>query len=163
MEKSIDFIKDRLKNLLIDEGYRYDIVNSVINSDDTNIFRITQRIEAVSRFVEDNDEALSYFTRINNLAKEPTLIEVNPELLENDLEKSFYETITSLKEKPLQNSEDYKEELGLIAETQNIGNDYLDNTMINVEDEAVKNNRLAMLSILANRIGKVFDISEIVR
>ena len=79
------------------------------------------------------------------------------------MEKSFYETITSLKEKPLQNSEDYKEELGLIAETQNIGNDYLDNTMINVEDEAVKNNRLAMLSILANRIGKVFDISEIVR
>ena len=44
-----------------------------------------------------------------------------------------------------------------------MGNDYLDNTMINVEDEAVKNNRLAMLNTISNRISRVFDISQIVR
>ena len=51
----------------------------------------------------------------------------------------------------------------MIAQTQNVGNDYLDNTMINVEDEAVKNNRLAMLNTISNRISRVFDISQIVR
>lgn len=163
MEKSISFIKDRLRNLLIDDGYRYDIVNSVINSNDTNILRIAQRVEAVSKFIEDNDETLSYFTRVNNLAKDKSLTEVNPDLLENDLERKFYETIMDLEQGPFQNSEDYKHELSLIANTQEVGNDYLDNTMINVEDEAIKNNRLAMLNILANRINKVFEISEIVR
>lgn len=163
MEKSIEFIKDRLRNLLIDDGYRYDVVNSVINSDDTNILRIAQRVAAVSDFVEDNDDTLSYFTRINNLARDRSLTEINPDLLENDIERSFYETIKSLEEKPLQNSEDYRNELKLIAQTQNVGNDYLDNTMINVEDEAVKNNRLAMLNTISNRISRVFDISQIVR
>ena len=163
MERSIDFIKDRLKNLLIDDGYRYDIVNSVINSDDTNILRISQRIEAVTKFIEENDQALSYFTRVNNLAKDKSLTEVNPDLLENDLEIKFYETITGLDQGPFQNSEDYKDELNLIADTKEVGNEYLDNTMINVEDEAIKNNRLAMLNILANRINKVFEVSEIVR
>lgn len=163
MEKSIAFIKDRLRNLLIDDGYRYDVVNSVINSNDTNILRIAQRVEAVSKFIEDNDETLSYFTRVNNLAKDKSLTEVNQDLLENDLERKFYETIMDLEQGPFQNSEDYKHELSLIANTQEVGNDYLDNTMINVEDEAIKNNRLAMLNILANRINKVFEISEIVR
>ena len=163
MERSIAFIKDRLKNLLIDDGYRYDIVNSVINSDDTNILRISQRIDAVTKFIEENDQALSYFTRVNNLAKDKSLTEVNPDLLENDLEIKFYETITGLDQGPFQNSEDYKDELNLIADTKEVGNEYLDNTMINVEDEAIKNNRLAMLNILANRINKVFEVSEIVR
>jgi len=163
MKKSIEFIKDRLKNLLIDDGYRYDVVNSVINSDDTNILRIAQKVAAVSDFIEDNDDTLSYFTRINNLAKDSSPREINPDLLEDELERNFYETIKNLEEKPLQSSEDYKNELNMIAQTQNVGNDYLDNTMINVEDEAVKNNRLAMLNTLSNRLSRVFDISQIVR
>ena len=35
--------------------------------------------------------------------------------------------------------------------------------MINVDNEEVKNNRLAMLNLLKRRMAKIFDISEIVR
>ena len=35
--------------------------------------------------------------------------------------------------------------------------------MINVEDEEVKNNRIAMLNKLARRIEQILDIKEIVR
>ena len=35
--------------------------------------------------------------------------------------------------------------------------------MINVEDDEVKNNRLAMLNSLKERMEKIFDIAEIVR
>ena len=35
--------------------------------------------------------------------------------------------------------------------------------MINVDNEEVKNNRLAMLNSLKERMAKIFDISEIVR
>ena len=163
MAKTIEFIKDRLKNMLIDEGFRYDIVNSVINSDDTNIFRIHQRVAAVSEFLEENDEAISYFNRINNLAKDDTLTGVNDSLFENDLENSFYQQIASIEDRAFQSSEDYKNELRNVAATASVGNDYLDNTMINVEDETVKNNRLAMLNALAQRIKKVFDVSQIVK
>lgn len=163
MAKTIEFIKDRLKNMLIDDEFRYDIVNSVINSEQANILRFYQRVKATSEFVEENEDALSYFNRINNLAKENNLTEIDSNLLENELENKFYEQITSIENRAFQSSEDYKQELKNVADTVIVGNDYLDNTMINVEDEAVKNNRLAMLNNLSQRIKKVFDINQIVK
>ena len=163
MQKTLDFIKDRLKNMLIDEGYRYDVVNAVINTSDSNILKIDQKVKAVSDFIKDNDEDLAYFTRIINLTKNSNDTNIDTNLLENDLEKEFYEEIVNLPENGLATSDDYKKELELIAKTGAIGNNYLDNTMINVEDEALKSTRLAMLNILAKRIKKVFDVNEIVR
>ena len=159
----LSFIKDRLKNKLLDDGYRYDIVNSVINTDFTNILKMSEKVKAISEFIEENDDSLSYLIRINNLAKDSDSKEIREDLLETDLEKDFYREITSLEDIGLGNSADYKKELENIQATSAIGNDYLDNTMINVENEEVKNNRLAMLNSLKVRMEKIFDIAEIVR
>ena len=163
IEETLSFIKDRLKNKLLDDGYRYDIVNSVINTEFTNILKMTEKIKAISDFIEENDDSLSYLIRIQNLAKDSEKIEIREDLLETDLEKKFYEEITKLPEIGLGSSADYKKELENIQATSLTGNDYLDNTMINVEDEEVKSNRLAMLNLLKERMDQIFDISEIVR
>ena len=163
MEETLSFIKDRLKNKLLDDGYRYDIVNSVINTDFTNILKMSEKVKALSEFIEENDDSLSYLIRINNLAKDSEAREIREDLLETDLERDFYNEITSLEDIGLGNSADYKKELENIQATSTIGNDYLDNTMINVENEEVKNNRLAMLNSLKVRMEKIFDIAEIVR
>ena len=163
LEKSLTFIKDRLKNKLLDDGYRYDIVNAVIDTDFSNILKMSEKVKALSEFIEENDDSLSYFTRIINLAKDSGAIEINEDLLETDLEKDFYRQIKSIENIGLVSAADYKKELENIQKTSIVGNDYLDNTMINVEDEKVKNNRLAMLNLLAKRISQIFDISQIVR
>ena len=163
MDETLSFIKDRLKNKLIDDGYRYDIVNSVIDTDFTNILKTSEKVKALSEFIEENDDSLSYLIRINNLAKDSKVTEIREDLLETDLEKNFYEEISSLEDLGLASSADYKKELENIQATNLIGNDYLDNTMINVDNEEVKNNRLAMLNSLKERMAKIFDISEIVR
>lgn len=164
LEKSLSFIKDRLKNKLLDEGYRYDIVNAVVDTDFSNLLRIKERVKALDKFKE-NDEALEYFTRINNLAKdfEPEDRKINPDLFENDLERSFYDQIAGLEDLKVKSESDYLKALEDISATKAIGNDYLDNTMINVEDEEVKNNRLFMLATIALKIRKIFDISKLVR
>lgn len=163
MEETLSFIKDRLKNKLLDDGYRYDIVNSVINTDFTNILKMSGKVKAISEFIEENDDSLSYLIRINNLAKDSDAKEIREDLLETDLERDFYREITSLEDLGLANCADYKKELENIQATSAIGNDYLDNTMINVDNEEVKNNRLAMLNSLKVRMEKIFDIAEIVR
>jgi len=163
MDETLSFIKDRLKNKLTDDAYRYDIVNSVIDTDFTNILRMSEKVKALSEFIEENDDSLSYLIRINNLAKDSKVTEIREDLLETDLEKNFYEEISSLEDLGLASSADYKKELENIQATNLIGNDYLDNTMINVDNEEVKNNRLAMLNSLKERMAKIFDISEIVR
>lgn len=163
MTKTLDFIKDRLKNMMIDEGLRYDVVNAVIKTDDTDLLSIYQKAKAVNDFVEEDDENISYFTRINNLCKDYSKKDINADLLENNLEKSFYQTILDLPAKTFQSVEDYKQELANLASTRQVGNEYLDKTMINVDNEEVKNNRLAMLRTLSERIEKVFDVKEIVK
>lgn len=163
VEECLSFIKDRLKNKLLDDGYRYDIVNSVINTDFTNILKMSEKVKAISEFIEENDDSLSYLIRINNLAKDTEAKEVREDLLETDLERDFYKEIINLEEVGLANCADYKKELKNIQATSSIGNDYLDNTMINVENEEVKNNRLAMLNSLKERMERIFDIAEIVR
>lgn len=163
MNKIIDFIKERLKNMLIDNGYRYDIVNSVINGDETNILNIYQKVIALDQFIKEDEESLSYFTRIINLTKDSLDEQINEDLLETDLEREFYQEVINLPENPLNYMEDYKNELKLIGKTSEIGNKYLDNTMINVENQELKSTRLALLNTLAKRIKRVFDIKEIVR
>ena len=163
MNKIIDFIKERLKNMLIDNGYRYDIVNSVINGDETNILNIYQKVTALDQFIKEDEESLSYFTRIINLTKDSSDEQINEDLLETDLEREFYKEVINLPENPLNYMEDYKNELKLIGKTSEIGNKYLDNTMINVENQELKSTRLALLNTLAKRIKRVFDIKEIVR
>lgn len=163
MNKIIDFIKERLKNMLIDNGYRYDIVNSVINGDETNILNIYQKVTALDQFIKEDEESLSYFTRIINLTKDSSDEQINEDLLETDLEREFYQEVINLPENPLNYMEDYKNELKFIGKTSEIGNKYLDNTMINVENQELKSTRLALLNTLAKRIKRVFDIKEIVR
>lgn len=163
VEECLSFIKDRLKNKLLDDGYRYDIVNSVINTDFTNILKMSEKVKAISEFIEENDDSLSYLIRVNNLAKDTEAKEIREDLLETDLERDFYKEVINLEEVGLANSAGYKKELENIQATSSIGNDYLDNTMINVEDDEVKNNRLAMLNSLKERMEKIFDIAEIVR
>ncbi len=163
VEECLSFIKDRLKNKLLDDGYRYDIVNSVINTDFTNILKMSEKVKAISEFIEENDDSLSYLIRVNNLAKDTEAKEIREDLLETDLERDFYKEVINLEEVGLANSAGYKKEPESIQATSSIGNDCLDNTMINVEDDEVKNNRLAMLNSLKERMEKIFDIAEIVR
>lgn len=163
MDKVLDFFKDRLKNKLIDDGVSYDTVNSVINTDELNIIKIVKKAKSIDSFLEDNEDQVSYFTRIVNLSDYRVEAEVREDLFENDLERSFYEKITELGDFSPSAEADFLGELNKIKETSEIGNTYLDNTMINVEDEEVKNNRIAMLNKLARRIEQILDIKEIVR
>lgn len=163
MDKVLDFFRDRLKNKLIDDGVSYDTVNSVINTRDLNIIKIAKKAKSIDRFLEDNEDQVSYFTRIVNLSDYRVDTEVREDLFENDLERSFYEKITELGDFNPSAEADFLAELNKIKETSEVGNSYLDNTMINVEDEEVKNNRIAMLNKLARRIEQILDIKEIVR
>ena len=163
MDKVLDFFRDRLKNKLIDDGVSYDTVNSVINTSDLNIIKIAKKAKSIESFLEDNEDQVSYFTRIVNLSDYRVDTEVREDLFENDLERSFYEKITELGDFNPSAEADFLAELNKIKETSEVGNSYLDNTMINVEDEEVKNNRIAMLNKLARRIEQILDIKEIVR
>ena len=113
---------------------------------------------------ENAEEALTYFRRINNFTKNiEELPEVDDDLFENDLEKNYYESIKAIDLDSYLNSKSYKEGLEALSSNIGIGNEYLDNTMINVEDEKLKNNRLALLNTISGKLKEIFIIDEIVK
>ena len=163
MEKTLDFFRDRLRNKLIDDGHKYDTVNAVLKDGELNILKLTKKVEALDKFLEENEDQISYFTRIVNLSDSNIGEEVNKDLLEGDLEKDFFAEVNALGEYKESSETDYLKELENIKMTSEVGNNYLDNTMINVEDEDLKANRIAMLNILARRIKEIFDVKELAR
>lgn len=163
MEKTLDFFRDRLRNKLIDDGHKYDTVNAVLKDGELNILKLTKKVEALDKFLEENEDQISYFTRIVNLSDSNIGEEVNKDLLEGDLERDFFAEVNALGEYKESSETDYLKELENIKMTSEVGNNYLDNTMINVEDEDLKANRIAMLNILARRIREIFDVKELAR
>ncbi|WP_037371828.1 glycine--tRNA ligase subunit beta [Anaerococcus prevotii] len=163
MEKTLDFFRDRLRNKLIDDGHKYDTVNAVLKDGELNILKLTKKVEALDKFLEENEDQISYFTRVVNLSDSNVGEEVNKDLLEGDLEKDFFAEVKALGEYKESSETDYLKELENIKMTSEVGNNYLDNTMINVEDEDLKANRIAMLNILARRIKEIFDVKELAR
>lgn len=163
MEKTLDFFRDRLRNKLIDDGHKYDTVNAVLKDGELNILKLTKKVEALDKFLEENEDQISYFTRIVNLSDSNVGEEVNKDLLEGDLERDFFAEVNALGEYKESSETDYLKELENIKMTSEVGNNYLDNTMINVDDEDLKANRIAMLNILARRIKEIFDVKELAR
>ena len=163
MEKTLDFFRDRLRNKLIDDGHKYDTVNAVLKDGELNILKLTKKVHALDKFLEENEDQISYFTRIVNLSDSNMGEEVNKDLLEGDLERDFFAEVNALGEYKESSETDYLKELENIKMTSEVGNNYLDNTMINVEDEDLKRNRISMLNILARRIKEIFDVKELAR
>lgn len=163
MEKTLDFFRDRLRNKLIDDGHKYDTVNAVLKDGEVNILKLTKKVHALDKFLEENEDQISYFTRIVNLSDPNMGEEVDKDLLEGDLERDFYAEVNALGKYKESSETDYLKELENIKMTSEVGNNYLDNTMINVDDENLKRNRIAMLNILARRIKEIFDVKELAR
>lgn len=163
MEKTLDFFRDRLRNKLIDDGHKYDTVNAVLKNGELNILKLTKKVHALDKFLEENEDQISYFTRIVNLSDPNVGEEVDKDLLEGDLERDFFAEVNALGEYKESSETDYLKELENIKMTSEVGNNYLDNTMINVDDENLKANRIAMLNILARRIEEIFDVKELAR
>lgn len=165
-EKIEIFIVNRLRNLLIDEGYRYDIVDSVIDFKNLNIHNIYQRVKIISNLSKDNnlfEEILTLFVRIVNIASKSVTEEINEEILE-DNDKKLLEELKSLEEVLyLIDKENYEMGVLKLKDISRKVDDYLNDTHIMVEDEMLRNSRLTMIRQVSNIILGIFDPTKIVR
>lgn len=87
-------------------------------------------------------------------------ITINSDLFEAD-EKALYMQIERLRDfvdSKVRQAE-YKDALDELAKIKNVVNQFFNNVMINVEDEVIRNNRLALIAELRNLFLKIADIS----
>lgn len=163
-----EFIKQRLDNLLTEENLRYDIINAVIDVNDQNLLDVYNRAHKLMEFRSENSklfvDLIRGLVRAKNISEKlENKIEVDAGLLVEDEEKELYKEFNKIDEdiKNYFNTNQYQKGFYLLVELKKYIDAFLDNVMVMVDDQKIKNNRLALLSAIADLMSEVMDIEEI--
>ena len=159
-----DYFTLRLKNIFQDQGYDYHIIDCVLASDTLNAAEAAKRAQALvdSDFMGQTD-LLQAYTRVGNMVKDATDTTVNPELFETEEEKALYGACQAMQSNvpQLYAVYDYKGVVSVLAQGIPAINDFLDNVLVMHKDEAVKENRIHLLTLTYSLISPVGDIKKL--
>ncbi|NPV90252.1 MAG: glycine--tRNA ligase subunit beta [Firmicutes bacterium] len=162
----MDFIQQRLRNLLLERGITYDVADAALAAGCQVVPDLFRRAEAISRFRErgEFDDLITAYTRANNLSKFSESDTVDPAVFVEAVEKKLLTVLQQVEaEMPRLLAEKKVEDAMLcLAQLREPVGEFFDGVMVMVEDAAVKANRLAMLKRIA-RLGQLIaDFSRIV-
>ena len=148
------FLTDRVVKALQTEKVRYDVINAVTTGKLTDTTQMFTSANALLAHSEDQmfREGVESLTRVMRLtSKNPTDAAVDTALFENEAEKQLYDVIGSFADKAFTTDE----LLAALLSLQPTIAAYFDQTMVMVDDEAVKQNRLATLQLVSDQAEKV--------
>lgn len=146
------FIMDRVHQLLSDQNYAYDIVNTVVESSQNTFQQIFSAADVLTKHQTDSDfkeniEALTRTVRLARKGQSDIQPAVKESLFENDSEKNLFTAFNAVAKSYA--NEDLEEQYAALASLREPISEYFDETMVMVDDQAVKNNRLTQLADIA--------------
>ena len=161
----VDFMLGRFRAWYQDEGIAVDVIQAVLARRPTRPADFDARVRAVSHFrTLDSAEALAAANkRVSNiLAKADAAIgEIDLTACVEPAEKALAEAVLALRTEvqPLIAQGDYTAVLDKLANLRAPVDSFFDNVMVNAEDPALRQNRLAILNTLQGLFLQVADIS----
>jgi len=168
IDEVIGFMLERLKVYYTSQKIGVDVYDAVIALRPTQPLDFDRRIHAVNDF-RSLDEAASLAAankRIGNILKKvkgDLPVTINEKLLQETEERSLNEKLQAMTAKvtPIFEAGNYSEALHQLAALRDPIDAFFDKVMVMDEDEALKNNRLAMLSQLHSLFMKAADLSRL--
>ena len=162
----VDFVLARFKAWYAEQGIATGVVQAVAVNRPTRPADFAARVEAVKSFSTlDSAEALAAANKrvANILAKNVIAQELsfNKALLQEPAEIALASSLESVEAriKPMLDKSDYTNALIVLAELRQPIDMFFDNVMVMADDEAVKHNRLTLLSKLRGLFLCCADIS----
>ncbi|MEQ7214494.1 glycine--tRNA ligase subunit beta [Enterococcus asini] len=146
-----DFFKARLRQRLHSEDTRHDVIDAVVNSEQEDVTKLFKAANILNRHLQDDNfkTSVEALTRAINLAKknEANSGHVDPNLFENESEQALFDAVADLEQKfPRQTMEENYQGL---MDLRPVIEAYFDATMVMVDDERIRRNRLNQLQIIA--------------
>ena len=164
----MEFFKQRLRNLLMDQGIRYDVIDAVFaDKRNDDVVDLAARCKALAAYVEaGNAEPLVQVSvRVSNLCKKiEKEVAISGALFKDESENKLHEVVAAVSKEIIPEIVLYNYAAVLKAGEKVIEpvNAFFDNVMVMDEDENVKNNRLAMLEEVRGIVNAVGDLSLLV-
>lgn len=154
----MNFIRARVDKMM-GKAVPKDIREAVLES---STFVVPEMLAAAEALVnashtENYKPAVESLSRAFNLAeKADASVRVDPSLFENDHEQALFAAIQSLSLEG--NAENQVEQVFALSP---VINDFFDNTMVMADDQAIKNNRLALLAALVGKAKSIAAFNQL--
>jgi len=165
-EEVLDFFRVRYHNFLLDKEYPFDVTDAVLSISFDELLDVQGRIDALRKAKEwkDFESIVIAFKRAMNILKgSPPKREINPSLFAESAEQNLYQSFLKAKEKIglHLNKSDYPSALLEMIQMKKPIDGFFDGVMVMVEDEAVRNNRLALLDEIGKLFLRIADFSKL--
>ncbi len=151
----LEYITERLKGYAQENGYSPDAIDAVLAKSLSNPLDIFARLQAIDEFRStDAAESLAAAAKrsgnILKKAKRDQEQSVDVSLLVEPAEKSLFESMQKIEPQIASDlaQRDYAKAMTATSSLRSSVDEFFDNVMVNTDDEATRNNRLALLSQL---------------
>lgn len=170
------FFADRLKVHLRDEGIRYDVIDAVFALGDDDLVRVTAKARALQAFLDTDDGAalLAGYNRASNIVRaeekkdgegafagelEADYLAAAPE----DQERALIAAVNTAKGEAEQAlvSENFEAAMAALATLRAPIDAFFEHVTVNSEDDALRRNRLFLLSQIRTAVRAVADFDKI--
>ncbi len=163
-----DFVYERLAGGLREQGYSAHEVDAVLGLAPQRLGDIPKRLAAVRTFAALPEAAslAAANKRVGNILKKVSggvTAKVDPARLKEPAEVALNAALAKVGPKAAAAFEqgDYTASLQSLAALKDPVDDFFDHVMVNVEDEALRTNRLGLLAILHAAMNRVADLSRL--
>ena len=161
------FMIDRLRGVLRERGFSANEVEAVLALQPNQLDDIVQRLDAVKAFAAMPEAAAlaAANKRITNILKKAEAAPgvLDPALLQEDAEKKLAASVARVQ--PAVSAAfaagDFTGTLKTLSQLREDVDGFFNDVMVNAEDPALRNNRLALLAALHGMMNRVADISKL--
>ena len=162
-DEVIDFMLARFRAAYQEEGIEVDVVQAVLARRPTRPADFDQRVKAVSHFrtLEAAEALAAANKRVSNILAKFAGSAVDATLLQDAAEQALASKVAELEIQlaPLFAAGDYQQALTVLAGLRDVVDTFFEKVMVMAEEEALRLNRLTLLSRLRNLFLEVADIS----
>jgi glycyl-tRNA synthetase beta chain len=162
------FFLDRLRGLLRERGFEANDIEAVLSLNPTRLDDIVARLDAVREFaaLPEASALAAANKRISNIlrkSEQGAPASVNTGLLVEAAEQALYAQIAQVTPRVQRTlaGRNYTEALTALAALRESVDTFFNDVMVNAEDPALRNNRLALLNALHQQMNCVADISKL--
>jgi glycyl-tRNA synthetase beta chain len=167
----LPFFADRLKVHLREQGVRHDLIAAVFALQEDDLVRLLARVDALTTFIisEDGGDLLIAYRRASNIVDIEerkggwTMGPVDPKGFCQTEERTLAEQLdeASARAAVALQREEFESAMAALATLRGPVDEFFDKVTVNVDDKALRENRLRLLSRIRAVMNQVADFSQI--
>ncbi len=165
----LDFLKDRMRNILKLKNIKIDIIEASLSSHTgDNFLDLYKKNILMNKYINKDVgiNVISSYKRASNIAdKVEKGITGSPDviLFRTEEEKILFEKINEIRKAftVKESNKDYENLLIRLSETKQFTDNFFDNVVVNDENQDIKNNRLELLKMFCNTFDNFINFSKL--